>query len=132
MENLQKDIKTLLDSYFQPLLKEEWKSQLSIFEAGAIPDENGKIRTIIIWVRSTDIVTHVRELLEQDHVCIDTVQRECIEPGHPRQKDETLMVRLRNPIYGQDLQEILVEVFQVFSDEDESIHKLSELESICS
>lgn len=109
-------VKSLLDQHLAPLIPEEWKSHLSIYEAGAVPDENGEVRLVIAWLRSFDLETHCAGLAK--HLKVDRAIRNGSD-GSPRVLDSTVIVRFKKELDfgGEKPIEFLVEIFSVCEDE---------------
>lgn len=125
----QVQLRHVLDTHLAPFLKAEWKDTLSFYDAGAQPSEDGEgLSMVVVWLRSTDIVRHVSELLKRFEV--DLVERiPGVGTGEPRLEDSTLMVRLYSKASDTDL---VVHIFQAFGEHSEEDSILDELRDVCS
>lgn len=123
MEDMQERLKAILDEHLIPFIPELWSDSFSLYEIGAIPDGD-RIKEIIVWVRSTDMVAHVMGLMVPNSamMVVDTVHREklCGEEGWPRLGGETVLVRLfKQPdTESEGKIDLMVEIFQVHQDTD--------------
>ena len=138
-DNEQVRMKSILDEHLTPMLKEEWKSSISIYEIGCRP-KDGLLSEIIVWVRSFDIVQHLKGLMvpSDPMMVLDPVNRTASTvPGESdsiRHGDETVMVRLLKQVDSktEGNVDLLVELFQVFGDKDEAEDALEKVKSITS
>lgn len=125
MDKLKDLIKRILDKYFIPSIPESWHETFSLYEIGAIPEDN-KVKEIIVWARTTDIVHHLTGLLAPaaPMMVMDTVKRSQLdgEEGWPRKGGSTVLVRLFKQIEDEHKNQIdlLVELFQVHASEDDT------------
>ena len=130
-QSYQVQLRHLLDTHLAPLLKDEWKGALSLFEAGAQPSSSSDgLDVVVVWMRSSDIVQHARSML--DSLVVDPVERiPGTGTGDPRYNDNTVMVRLYKRADSTDL---LIHLFQIFgeNDQDEAQRVLEEITSYVS
>jgi hypothetical protein len=125
--NEQERMKALLDDHFAPMLRDEWQNSLSIYEIGCKP-KDGKLREVIIWVRSADILSHVQGLLVPavPMMILDPVDRGEEDEHGPdescRHRGDTVMVRLLKQVESESegTVDLMVELFQVFGDESDA------------
>jgi hypothetical protein len=116
-------MKEILDKHFLPMIPESWSETFSLYEIGAIPEED-KIKEVIVWARTADIMNHLTGLMvpAAPMMVVDTVNRARLdkEQGWPRKGGETVMVRLMKVIDDEPESPIsmLVELFQVYASED--------------
>jgi hypothetical protein len=116
-------MKNLLDEHFQPMLDESWLETLSIYEIGCRPHE-GVLREIIVWMRSVDIVAHIKGLLipAAPEMIADPVDRSDGGGEACRLKGDTVFVRLlkRVETEAEGKSDLMIELFQVFATEAEA------------
>jgi hypothetical protein len=117
---LEKRIGDILDNHLEPILKDEWKQNLSIYDIGA--RGQNLLDEVIVWVRSFCLSDHVSSLMNPstDMLIIDPVDRIGVGDGQPRLRDDTVLVRLFKPIDTEHdgSVDLLIELFQVFPDPD--------------
>ncbi len=120
MEEIQDRIRDILDSHFQPLLRDEWKENFSIYEIGA--RGQNLLDEVIVWARSTAIEDHVSGLMVPNSpmMIMDPIDRAGAGDGRPRLRGTTVLVRLLKPVdtEADGSVDLLVELFQVFPDCD--------------
>ena len=129
---IQERIKNTLDEHFQSLLDDEWKHEFSIYDIGARLGSDSKIKEIIVWAHSKDIITHCTELFEKMH--LDHESR----TGHGEQepiiqKEDTVIARLFKPVDTPSDGEvhIVINLFQVFNNETEASEAKAKLDGLC-
>lgn len=119
-DDLENRIRTILDNHFQPLLKEEWKGNFSIYDIGA--RGQNCLDEVIVWARSSSLEDHVSSLMlpSADMMILDPVDRAGGGDGRPRLRDDTVLVRLLKPVdtEADGSVDLLIELFQVFPDSD--------------
>jgi hypothetical protein len=119
-DDLQERIKKILNDHFEPLVKAEWKEGFSIYDIGA--RGQNVLDEVIVWVRSYHLQDHTSSLLAPglDMMIIDPIDRAGTGDGGPRLKGNTVIVRLLKPINTEidGPVDLLIELFQVFVDED--------------
>lgn len=135
MDDYQVRLKGILDEHFTPIIPPEWSATFSIYEIGAIPRQNGTFETVVVWVRSEDIETHIKGLMNaEDKMLVDTKERERLgnEKGYPRIGDCTVMVRLAKDLKtdADGPVELLVELFHVYKEESEAQEGKSSIEAL--
>lgn len=117
----QKRMRGLLDDHFLPMLRDEWKNSMSIYEVGCRP-KDGKFAEVIVWIRSTDLVPHITGLMAPSDPMMVLDSTERTVPGKDedsdscRQKEDTVMVRLLKEVTSdtEGQVQLMVELFQVF------------------
>lgn len=121
-DDLQERIKQILDNHFEPLLKDEWKNNFSIYDIGA--RGQNMLDEIIVWARSSSLEDHVSGLMlpSAAMMILDPIDRAGTGDGRPRLRDDTVLVRLLKPVDTEtdDSVDLLVELFQVFPDSSEA------------
>lgn len=125
--NDQERIKTLLDEHFVPLLNEEWRNDLSVYEIGCKPTD-GKMNQVIVWMRSSNLPKHVKGLMETDGpmMTLDTDTRGVDDKDGPdtscKLREDTVIVRLLKKITSktEGPTDLMVELFQVYKDETDA------------
>lgn len=113
-------IKEFLDQNLGLIIKDEWKHQLSVYEAGAVPDGD-HLQKVIVWVRSFDIFNHLKDLIEEFEI-----------DGEPWTNENVLLIRLyKNIPFMEKYTGFWVELFQAFSEKDEAEEALERICNIC-
>lgn len=122
MDELQERIKKILNDHFEPLMKEEWKGNISIYDIGA--RGQNCLDEVIVWARSSCLEAHVSGLMTPgaNMMIIDPVDRAASGDGRPRLRGDTVLCRLLKPVdtSSDGSVDLLVEIFQVFPDEDQA------------
>lgn len=135
--NEQVRMKSILDEHFTPMLREEWKSSISVYEIGCRP-KDGMLSEIIVWLRSFDIASHLKGLMvpSDPMMVLDPTNRTTSTvPGIAdslRHEGETIMVRLLKQVDSktEGKVDLLVELFQVFGDEGEAEDAFEKVKSV--
>lgn len=119
---IQDRIRQILDEHFHPLLKDEWKSNLSIYDIGA--RGQNCLDEVVVWMRSSSLEDHVSGLMLPSPalMVMDPVDRASAGDGRPRLRDSTVLVRLLKPVDTESdgSVDLLIEMFQVFPDSDQA------------
>lgn len=127
-DELQQRVQGILNTHFEPLMKEEWKSSISIYDIGA--RGQNCIDEVVVWLRSAAIQDHVSSLMlpSAEMMVLDPVDRAGAGDGKPRLRGDTVIIRLLKPVdtEADGPVDLLLEIFQVFEDEDlaESCHSM--------
>lgn len=127
-DELQKRVQGILKTHFEPLMKEEWKSSISIYDIGA--RGQNCIDEVVVWLRSYSLQEHIWGLMNPsaEMMVLDPVNRAGVGDGSPRLRGDTVIARLLKPVDTETdgTVDLLIEIFQVFPDEDqaESCHSL--------
>ncbi len=119
---IEERIKQILQEHFEPLMKEEWKNNISIYDIGA--RGQNCIDEVIVWLRSICLQDHLSGLMlpSPAMMMIDPVDRAGAGDGTPRLRGDTVIARLLKPVdtATDGSVDLLLEIFQVFPDEDQA------------
>ena len=115
----QEAITGFLDTNLLPLLDESWKTTLSIFEIGCLPDGDD-IGRVIAWMHSTDLYQHVSGLRNS----FTTLQHKVNGDTVISTFEKNVEVPLKNAIT------LVVELFQVCPTDDAANSLFETIKSI--